>query len=495
MGKTYIGIDMGTSGVKLILMDEKRALLGQACLEYELSRPHEGWSEIDPAIWYEKTVEGLKRLLRGQDASSVSAIGVTGQMHSLILLDEAGESLRPAMLWNDKRTADLIPALQEALREDPDGSYLCGIVSTGSPAANLYWFSLNEPERFARCHSFLIGPDYLVYRLTGVQSTDFVEASTSSLYCLSRRAWSEPMRRLIGLKDSAWPTVRGSAEVVGTVLPALAAQLGLRDDVKVIAGIGDNPATAVSTGCLGQDYPVLSLGTSGVLMFPVKAMEDAPLGKRILCSMDGKRFAYLVQGVVQSTGEAVSWWTRRVLGVRDFGTLDSGIDAALKRRSRVLFYPHINGDKTLYADPTLRGAFIGLSSETGPEALYYAVIEGLCFAFRQLAEGMGLDLRRHGVLKVVGGGAKSDLWLHTLADVLNVRVERLGGNIGPGFGAALLACSADHPDMSLEALTAANLQIERAFEPDRSLAEALEGKYLRYLRIHDALKYIDDGRL
>lgn len=275
MGKTYIGIDMGTSGVKLLLMDETQTLLGETQLEYELSRPREGWSEIDPAIWYDKTVEGLEALLRGQDAQSVAAIGVTGQMHSLILLDENGESLRPAMLWNDKRTAGLLPILREALKEDPDGEYLSGIVSTGCPAANLYWFSREQPERFARCRGFLIGPDYLVYRLTGAVGTDFVEASTSSLYCISRREWSEPMRRLIPLPDSAWPPVRGSAETVGTVLPALAKRLGLRDGVKVIAGIGDNPATAVSTGCLGRGYPVLSLGTSGVLMFPVDTMADA----------------------------------------------------------------------------------------------------------------------------------------------------------------------------------------------------------------------------
>ena len=493
MEKTYIGIDMGTSGVKLLLMDEDQTLLSETHLEYELSRPREGWSEIDPAIWYEKTVEGLRQLLRGQNAKAVSAIGVTGQMHTLILLDEDGNSLRPAMLWNDKRTTDLIPMLRQALREDPDGAYLSGIVSTGSPAANLYWFSRKEPELFARCRRFLIGPDYLVYRLTGVQGTDFVEASTSSLYCISHREWSEPMKRLIGLPDSAWPSVRGSAEVVGTVMPELAAKLGLRDDVKVIAGIGDNPATAVSTGCLGLGYPVLSLGTSGVLMFPVKTMADASRGKIILCSMDGQSFSHLVQGVVQSTGEAISWWTRRVLGARDFGTLDGGIDAVLRKRSKVLFYPHINGDKTLFADPTLRGAFIGLGSENGPEDLYYAVIEGLCFAFRQLAEGMELPLRAHGVLKVVGGGARSDLWLQTLASALNVRVDRLAGNIGPGFGAALLAFAADHPGTSLEQLTASGLRVEFSFEPEAELADAMDEKYSRYLRIHDALKYIENG--
>ena len=491
MDRTYIGIDMGTSGIKLLLIDGQRRTLAEASLEYEVDHPREGWSEIDPGVWYAAMLEGLRRLLTGQDAARVSAIGVTGQMHTLVVLDAMGESVRPALMWNDKRTAACLPLLRQTLAAGPDGAYLSGIVSTGSPAANLYWMSREEPERFRRIRRFMIGPDYLVYRLTGEVGTDYVEASTSSLYCPTRRAWSEEMRTLIGLPESAYPPVRGSGEVAGTVLPALAEALSLPAGVRVIAGTGDNPATAISTGCLGGGYPVLSLGTSGVLMFPVSTLREGARGKVILCSLDGRRFSWLVQGVVQSTGESVSWWTRRVLGVHDFGTLDGDIDESMIRASRVLFYPHINGDKTLYADPTLRGAFIGLSSDTGPAELYCAVIEGLCFAFRQLAEGVQLDLSAGPALKVVGGGAKSDLWLQTLANVLDVRVERLSGAIGPAFGIALLAWAADHPDAQPETLTEDSLTVARTFEPDAGLVGVYAEKYVRYLRIHDALKFID----
>ena len=491
MDRTYIGIDMGTSGVKLLLIDAQRRILAQSSLEYEVSQPREGWSEIDPGIWYDAALEGLERLLAGQDAERVGAIGVTGQMHTLVLLDARGESVRPALMWNDKRTAACIPLLRQTLAQGPDGAYLSGIVSTGSPAANLYWMSREEPELFKRVSKFLIGPDYLVYRLTGEMGTDYVEASTSSLYCPGERAWSEEMRKLIGAPKSVYPTVRGSGEVVGYLLPKLARALGLREDVKVIAGTGDNPATAISTGCLGGGYPVLSLGTSGVLMFPVEAMRAGMRGKVILCSLDGRQFSYLVQGVVQSTGESISWWTRKVLGVHDFGTLDGGIDGEMIRNSRLLFYPHINGDKTIYADPSLRGAFIGLSSDTGAAEMYCAVVEGLCFAFRQLAESVGLNLKAQDALKVVGGGAKSDLWLQTLASVLGVRVERLSGAIGPAFGVALLAYAADHPGTRPEELTAGTLTVERAFEPDPDLAGVYQNKYAQYLRIHDAIKYVE----
>ena len=241
---------------------------------------------------------------------------------------------------------------------------------------------------------------------------------------------------------------------------------------------------------------MLSLGTSGVLMFPVPSMRPGMRGKAILCSLDGKRFDYLVQGVVQSTGESINWWTRKVLGVRDFGTLDKDIDEAMIRESRLLFYPHINGDKTIYGDPTLRGAFIGLSSDAGAAEMYCAVIEGLCFAFRQLAESVQLDLGALDALKVVGGGAKSDLWLQTMANVLNVRVERLSGTVGPAFGIALLAYATDHPEATAEALIEGSLTVARSFEPDAALIEVYERKYARYLRIHDAIKYIDgEGEL
>ncbi len=491
MSDTYIGIDAGTSGIKLLLINAQQKILAQCSLEYELSHPREGWSEIDPNVWYENALKGLRRLLEGQDPSRVSTIGVTGQMHTLVLLGADGECVRPAMMWNDKRTADCVPILQEALAGEPDGDYLRGIVSTGSPAANLYWVSRHEPDVLARCRHFLIGPDYLVYRLTGKIGTEYVEASTSSLYGIRNRAWSERLRALIGLPASAYPPVRGSAEVVGVMKPELARGLGLREDVKIIAGTGDNAATAVSTGCIGRGYPVLSLGTSGVLIFPVHSMDQVSRGKVMLFSTDGRDFLYLVQGVVQSTGESVNWWLRKVQGLQNFGTMDSEIDEALIRSSQVLYYPHINGDKTLYADPKLRGAFIGLSSQTGPAELYYAVIEGICFAFRELIERMGLDIHGYASLKVVGGGAKSDLWLQSLANVLNVNVERLGGAVGPGFGIAMLAYAADQGDMGMEALTYSGVTVEQTFVPDAGLIEVYQRKYARYLRIHDALKHIE----
>lgn len=493
MNNTYLGIDAGTSSVKLVLIDEDKNVIAQSSQEYRTFSPCEDWSEIDPEIWFDGMMAGLEEVLRGQDRNTVRTIGVTGQMHTLILLDEAGDSVRPAILWNDKRTKALIPVLKETLRSFPEGTHLSETISTGSPAANLYWMSREESDNLNRCRHFLIGPDYLVYRLTGEIGTDYCEASTSCLYRIRARQWSEEVRELLGISQEIYPPVRGSAQSAGTLLPEIAACLGLPAGVQVIAGTGDNPATAISTGCLGQKYPVLSLGTSGVLMMPVDTIEEVAKGKVILYSSDAQKFSYLIQGVVQSTGESVNWWSRKILGVQNYESLTAKLNLRRAAASPLLFYPHLNGDKTIYADSELRGSFIGLSIETTAEEMFYAVLEGLCFAFRELADQMRLPLARYGSLKVVGGGTKSEVWMQTLANILEVKIEKMEGMIGPAFGIALLAHEARGGSVSLENITRESLLVERVFEPDMDVVPVYREKYGKYLRIHDAVQYVSNG--
>lgn len=495
MNSTYLGIDLGTSAMKIVLIDERKHVIGQSSREYEISHPYAGWSQIDPQIWFRCMLDGLKEVLEGQDPGMVKTIGITGQMHTLILLNGDGEPVCPAMMWNDKRTKDLIPELKEKMRTFPEGEYLSGIVSTGSPAANLYWMSRERPEELRTCRHFLIGPDYLVYRLTGSISTDYCEASTSSLYQIRAKKWSEEVRRMLGISADIYPEIHGSAQPAGNLLPEIARELGLLPQVQVIAGTGDNPAAAISTGCLGQGYPVLSLGTSGVLMMPVDTLEEVAKGKVILYSSDSDAFSYLVQGVVQSNGDSVNWWVRRVLGLRDYKNLTGSLDPKRAAASSLLFYPHLSGDKTIYADAELRGSFFGLCTETTPEEMSYAVIEGLCFAFRELAENMQLPIGRCGGLKVVGGGTNNDVWMQTLANILEVRLEKMEGMIGPAFGIALLACSMRDGKVSMREITRDCLRVEKSFEPEQELLPVYREKYEKYLRIHDAVKYIENGSL
>ena len=488
MNRTYIGIDMGTSGMKTLLMDENRQVIAQAERSYEVSHPGKGWGETDPQVWYQAMMECLQELLSDADPRKVDVIGITGQMHTLVLVDAQGESVRPALMWNDTRTKDLIPGMKETMRSFPEGAYLSGIVSTGSPAANLLWVARNEPESLAKTAGFMIGPDYLVFRLTGNAGTDYCEASTSSLYEIGARRWSKEMREMIGLPESIYPKVRGCGTSAGTVIPEICNKLGLREDVRVLAGTGDNPAAAMATGSLGGGYPVLSLGSSGVFMFPIGSLEEAGRGKIILISQDGEQFSYLVQGAVQSTGVSVSWWTEKILGTKDYAALTTALTPEKRRAPGVMYYPHLTGDKTIYADPTLRGAFIGLGADTSKEDMYYAVLEGLSFAFRELAEKMRIPLKSLDVLRVVGGGSRSDVWMQTLANVLEVPAMRVGAAGGAAYGIALLARSAGtgEPLGSEEKNESAN----QVFRPEPEMIPCCRQRYQQYLRIHDALKSV-----
>lgn len=490
---TFLGIDLGTSAMKLVLIDADKNVLAQIVEEYQAARPERGFCEIDPEVWYDCMISAMERILNRCDRSRIRGIGVTGQMHTLVVLDELGRPVRPAIMWNDIRTRDLLPELKARIRDFPEGEYLSRTISTGSPAASLYWMRLNEPDRFKRIRKFLIGPDYLVYRLTGRYGTDYCEASTSCLYQIREKRWSPEMREMIGLKKEVYPQIRGSVLAAGTLCPELAKRFGLHRETDVLTGTGDNPATAISTGCLGRGYPVISLGTSGVIMMPVSTLQENAKGKTILFSFDDHSYSYLVQGAVQSNGSTLDWWVRKIMEEKDFQAVDSLIDIERSAASGVIFYPHLMGDKTLYADPGLRGSFIGLSTETDRSDMLYAVIRGLCFSFRELAEKMRLPLNRYGSVKVVGGGSKSRVWMQTLANVLNIRIEQMDGMTGPAFGIALLAACRCNPFDSPERISEGAVKIESCFEPQPGAVAACEVQYEKYLRMQKGLAFIMEG--
>ena len=493
MGRMFLGIDLGTSAMKIVLIDQQKKVLAQITEEYQVLSPEEGWCEMNQEKWFMSMQKGVKRLLSKCSAKQIEGIGITGQMHTLVVLDKEGNAIRPAMMWNDLRSKELIPELKERMKDFPGGECLSKIISTGSPAANLYWLKKNEPENYGKVHKFLIAPDYLVYRLTGVYGTDYCEASTSCLYDINKRCWSEPMREFLQLDEGVYPAVRGSAQVAGILSGEAAKELGLNAGVKVLVGTGDNPATAISMGCLGSGYPVISLGTSGVLMMTVKNTGMQAKGKKILFSFDGRQFFNLVQGVVQSNGSTFEWWNSTIMGVDDFARIDGMIDMVRARQNKAIFFPHLVGDKTIYADPTLRGAFVGLSMDMKQSDMIYTVLEGLCFGFRELAEEMQMPIYEFNSIKVVGGGSKSNTWMQILANILNIRIEKLAGITGAAYGAALMAWFENEGGQSVEQIAQGVVNVERCFEPEPEMVSICENKYQKYLRMQKGLKYITEG--
>ena len=486
-----VGIDVGTSSAKLVLVGEEGAIERQCQVTYQVACPREGWREIDPEVWWRAVCEGLRSLLAGISPDQVGSIGVTGQMHTVVLVDGCGRSVRPALMWNDSRTQEDLVAARCRLRDAGD-SYNASIISVGCPAMNLAWVRENEPDSLARTRSFLIGPDWIVFKLTGTIGTDYCEASTSSLFDMERRCWSESARKGFGLPAEIFPEVRGSGVVAGTVKEDVASAVGLPGLVPVIVGTGDNPAAAIPTGCLSQGKPVLSLGTSGVLMRRREHPDYRAKGKNILLSLDGHDCFTLVQGTVQSCGSAYSWWTRSILGIESFSGADAGIDPDALGGGDLLFYPHLEGEKTIYSDPTLRGAFFGLSVDVTRSQMTQAVMEGIAFGVRQLSDEMAFGLRSLDALQVVGGGSKSDVWMRILADILDVPTLRMRGESGAGYGIALLA-QASTGESGPSALCVASLAVEKRFEPCDAAVSRYRTKYERYLRIHDAVTTLVQG--
>lgn len=484
----YIGIDMGTSAVKLIAIDDKGVVACECGRDYQYSEPEPGWREIWPEVWINAVRSGLNELLLSLDRQLVRSIGITGQMHTTVFLDQNGQTIRPAIMWNDMRTKEYVPAVKKMLTED-DTAGIVKIISTGSPALNLMWLKNQEQENFSKLAQFLIGPDYLVYYFSGQYSTDYCEASTSSLYDAEQRCWSKTMRDMLGLLPSAYPPVMGSQEIVGNLCAALQREFNLPADVKIIAGTGDNPAAAVATGGLRHQYPVLSIGTSGVLVLPRAKLSGAASGKRILFSLDGKQIDNLVQGVVQSAGGSFGWYVKKILQADDFEELMKSVDISGSGQDELMFYPHLTGEKTIYADPVVRGAFLGLNINHTREDMAVAVMEGICFAFKQLAQAMQLSEYEMARLKVTGGGANSRIWMQILADILDTEIEQLESGAGASYGIALMA-----RDAVLEAGAAAETDgragIKGRFSPRTCQAGMYARKYRQYLRIYDALKTV-----
>lgn len=483
----YIGIDIGTSSAKLTLIDEAGKIRKESSREYGIDEPAPGWKEIDPEIWMNAAEDAMKELLLGEDPESIKAIGVTGQMHTAVFLGWDGRSIRPALMWNDTRTIDLVKEAKEKIRKVPEVSYISNIISTGSPAVNLLWLKQNEPEHFQQMKTFLIGPDYIVYRLTGQCQTDYCEASTSSLFDLKAGRWSPEIREILGFPEAIYPKVKGSKETAGYVTDVWRRKFGFRQQVRVIVGTGDNPAAAISTGCFSYLYPVLSLGTSGVLMFPKEQMDFGAKGKNIMFSVDGKKILTLVQGVIQSSGSSYGWWVRQILGTKDFSAETSGMDLGKLGENDLIFYPHLVGDKTIYADPALRGAMVGIGTETTRQDMTAAVMEGICLGVRQLAEVMNIDRTALGNLKVTGGGSKNSVWMQILADVLNTKVEQLKNSAGAGYGVALMAAASDRTDEDLEQLIGSTVETKKSFYPREYNAGLYEKKYQKYAKLYKAL--------
>ena len=484
----YIGVDLGTSAVKLLLMDEEGAIVKSVSKEYPLSFPHPGWSEQDPRDWFKQTMTGLKELLEDTDRSKVRGISFGGQMHGLVILDKDDNVIRPAILWNDGRTMKEVAYLNETIGRDRLSGYTANIAFAGFTAPKILWVRDNEPENYKRIAKLMLPKDYLAYRLSGSFCTDVSDASGMLLLDVKNRRWSPEMLELVGISESQLPRLYESYEQVGTLLPDIAKELGLSSEVVVAAGAGDNAAAAVGTGTVGDNRCNISLGTSGTIFISSASFRVDE--NNALHSFDHADGSYHLMGCMLSAASCNKWWNEEILRTGDFAAEQAPITGDRLGNNHVFFLPYLMGERSPWNDPLARATFTGMTMDSTRADMTQAVLEGVAFATRdmyEVARSIGISLKS---TRICGGGAKSPLWRKMIANILNLEVEVPACEEGPGMGGAMLAMVACGAYPSVEAAAQAIVSVSSTEKPEPELVARYDERYTEFKRLYPALKEV-----
>lgn len=484
----YIGIDLGTSAVKLLLMDAGGNIQKIVSKEYPISFPQPGWSEQNPEDWWEQTRIGLKELLTDADKEQVAGISFGGQMHGLVVLDAQDQVIRPAILWNDGRTGEECDYLNRVIGRERLSTYTANIAFAGFTAPKLLWMRKHEPELFARIAKIMLPKDYIAYRLTGVYSTDVSDASGTLLFDVKNRCWSKEMCDICNVREDQLPRCYESSEKVGCVLPAIARELAIPETCVVAAGAGDNAAAAVGTGTVGDGSCNISLGTSGTIFISAANFGVDPFNAlHSFAHADGN---YHLMGCMLSAASCNKWWMEDILQTARYSDEQEQIRETKLGENSVFFLPYLMGERSPHNDPDARGTFIGMSMDTTRADMTQAVLEGVAFALRdslQVAGSLGVCPVR---TKICGGGARSALWKKILANVLNLTLEIVETEQGPAMGAAMLAMVACGEYLSVADAAEKLVKVVDTVEPEEVLVNKYNTCYSKFRQIYPVCKSI-----
>jgi xylulokinase len=480
---TYLGIDLGTSAVKAVLVDDDQIVLAQASIPLSIDRPRELWSEQDPEAWWDAVETAVGRLRREtpERFAKARSIGLSGQMHGAVLLGAHARPLRPAILWNDGRS----------YREADELARVCGLSHivgvhpmAGFTAPKLLWLSRHEPEIFRSLETVLLPKDYIRFKLTGERVTDMSDAAGTWWLDQAARDWSDAALAATGLERSHMPVLVEGSAAAGSLRRDVAARWGLRGSVVVAGGAGDAAAGAVGLGAISDGAAFLSLGTSGQLFVTTGRYRPAP--QDMIHSFCHALPALWFQMAAMLNGASCLSWAAGLLG-QEIHTLVSEVEARFTGPADVLFLPYLTGERTPHNNPHARGVFFGLTSATEPAGLFQSVLEGVAFSFADAADCLrrgGASLDRAGV---VGGGARSRILTGMLAAALNIPLVRYqGAEQGPAFGAARLARLAVTREDPQEVCTPP--QVLEVVEPDPALAQAYRARHETFRRLYRALE-------
>ena len=482
----YIGIDLGTSACKLLLVDEKGQILNEVTKEYPLEFPNPGWSQQKPEDWRKAMMEGVPELLKGFDGSQVAGIGAGGQMHGLVVLDSEDNVIRPAILWNDGRTAKQVDYLNGDITKEKLSQLTANIAFAGFTAPKILWMQENEPENFKKIAKIMLPKDYINYILTGVHCCDYSDASGMLLLDVENKCWSKEMLQICGITEAQMPGLYESYEVVGTVLPEIAQALGIPASAKVVAGAGDNAAAAVGTGVVGNGGCNISLGTSGTIFISSdKFGVDPNNALHAFAHADG---GWHLMGCMLSAASCNKWLCDEILKTKDYAAEQVDITPDKLGSNLVYFLPYLMGERSPINDTDARGTFIGMTMDTSRSDLVQAVLEGVAFAIRdsfEVAKSLGIDIPS---TKICGGGAKSPLWRTIFANVLGIPLELVKTEQGPGYGGAMLAMVGCGQYASVQAAADALVEVASTVQPDPELVAKYEVRYQKFKSIYPAVK-------
>ncbi|MBC7249789.1 MAG: xylulokinase [Anaerolineae bacterium] len=485
----FVGIDASTTATKALLMSADGEVLGVASSEYSYETPRPMWTEQHPDLWWQATVESIRRVLAesGVSPSEVKGVGLTGQMHGLVLLDDDGQVLRPAILWNDQRTGAECDEIRQRLGKERLIQITGNDALTGFTAPKILWVKNNEPQIFERVRHILLPKDYVRYKLTGEYATDKAGGAGTLLFDLEKRDWSKAVLEALEI-DPAWlpPTFEGTA-VTGYISPQAAEATGLVAGTPVVGGGGDQSAQAVGVGAVEPGIVALTLGTSGVVFASTNEPFIEPEGRlHAFCHAVPGRWHLM--GVMLSAGGSLRWYRDTLAPGVDFDTLLAPVAEVPPGSEGLLYLPYLTGERTPYPDPLARGAFVGLTVRHTRAHLTRAVLEGVAFGLRdsfELMKEVGLaDITQ---VRVSGGGARSPLWRQIMADVLGVELVTVNTTEGAAYGAAVLAATGVGAFSDVDSACAAIIRLTGRTAPGPARA-AYQQLYPLYRDLYPALR-------
>lgn len=479
----YLGVDLGTSSVKLVLADGEGRIADSASAKYPLLLPEDGWSEQNPEDWYAGVIACVRELGCRHDLSAVKGVSFSGQMHGLVVLDKDDNVIRPAILWNDNRTTEECAYLNDVIGKDKLLEWTGNVAFTGFTAPKLMWMKRHEPENFARIAKIMLPKDYVAYKMSGVFGSDVSDDSGTLYFDVKNRAWSAPMLGIIGITEEQLPAIFESTDVIGHVSEEFAAASGLPVSAKVVMGGGDQAVGAVGTGTVKEGRMFFSLGTSGVVFAPCAEFAASTNGGMHVFRHANGRFHFM--GCMLSAAGSMQWWSEEVTGMSVGDLLDEMPGGCT---DAPIFLPYLMGERSPINDPNAKGAFYGINLAHKRADLTKAVVDGICFGLKDCYDnilGMGAEA---GFARVIGGGSRSDKWMQILSDITGLELRRINTSDGAGLGAVILAMVGTGAVPSLDEACDRLIRDTDVFLPSESEHRAYAEKSAAFKELYARLK-------